>query len=209
MRSPAGRPLGSNYRAAGGGRGETTPPRDAIARVPIVPAERRLPGNIVQALAALERFSRIFPGHRHDRYERARCDPNWRTDRTFRPRLSGKRPGHSDDDRLYTRGHQPCRPRKYFPAMSAKRPHASRCDMPGRLAVRYMLATASDAVFADRIESCGKGEEELVSQAIANGDEHVIKFTEACLNRYAQAASPAYLAAADHVARMIRPRPLR
>src|SRR5271166_3017832 len=41
---------------AGDGRGETTPPRDAIARVPIVPVERRLPGNIVQALAALRDF---------------------------------------------------------------------------------------------------------------------------------------------------------
>ena len=41
--------------------------------------------------------------------------------------------------------------------------------------------------------------------AIENGDEHVIKFTEACLQRYTLGASPAYLAAVDH-ARGVIPR---
>jgi Questin oxidase-like len=46
----------------------------------------------------------------------------------------------------------------------------------------------------------------LAERAIANGDEHVIKFTEACLSRNQLAASPVYAAAAAHVADMIRPR---
>ena len=46
----------------------------------------------------------------------------------------------------------------------------------------------------------------LAEAAIANGDEHVIKFTEACLSRNQLAASAVYAAAAAHVANMIRPR---
>lgn len=38
----------------------------------------------------------------------------------------------------------------------------------------------------------------LVDMAIANGDEHAIKFTEACLREHALHPSPAYLAAARH-----------
>jgi len=34
--------------------------------------------------------------------------------------------------------------------------------------------------------------------AIANGDEHAIKFTEACLREHELTPSPAYLAAARH-----------
>jgi hypothetical protein len=43
----------------------------------------------------------------------------------------------------------------------------------------------------------------LVDRAIAHGDEHAIKLTEACLRRYARAPSPAYLAAADHALRAL------
>ena len=40
--------------------------------------------------------------------------------------------------------------------------------------------------------------EELIARAVANGDEHVIKFTEACLREYALNPAPEYLAAARH-----------
>ena len=43
----------------------------------------------------------------------------------------------------------------------------------------------------------------LVDSAVANGDEHVIKFTEACLQRHAQRPSPAYLAAAGAAVRIL------
>ena len=46
-------------------------------------------------------------------------------------------------------------------------------------------------------------EDALVDRAIAHGDEHVIKFTEACLHRHALGPSPVYFAAADHVLGMI------
>lgn len=40
--------------------------------------------------------------------------------------------------------------------------------------------------------------EELITMAITNGDEHVIKLTEACLREYEINPSPVYLAAARH-----------
>jgi hypothetical protein len=46
-------------------------------------------------------------------------------------------------------------------------------------------------------------EKELIDRAVAHGDEHVIKFTEACLSRHGREPSPAYLAAIDHVRGMI------
>ena len=38
---------------------------------------------------------------------------------------------------------------------------------------------------AEDIEPREADEDDLVDRAIAHGDEHVIKFTEACLQRYA------------------------
>lgn len=51
---------------------------------------------------------------------------------------------------------------------------------------------------AHEIEPLGESRETLVDMAIANADEHAIKFTEACLREYALSPSPAYLAAARH-----------
>jgi hypothetical protein len=59
--------------------------------------------------------------------------------------------------------------------------------------------TATAEIIAPRESN----EEEVVDHAIAHGDEHVIKFTEACLHRYALCPSSVYIAAADHVRGMI------
>ena len=48
-----------------------------------------------------------------------------------------------------------------------------------------------------------ENEDELVDRAIAHGDEHIIKFTEACLSRHTLGQSPVYYAAVDHVLGMI------
>ena len=55
------------------------------------------------------------------------------------------------------------------------------------------------AGIAGEIASAEADADSLVEAALANGDEHVIKFTEACLRRGALAPSPAYCAAVDHV----------
>ena len=53
---------------------------------------------------------------------------------------------------------------------------------------------------AEEIDPRALDEHVLVDRAVANGDEHVIKFAEACLNRNAVVPSPAYPAA---VARLL------
>jgi len=51
---------------------------------------------------------------------------------------------------------------------------------------------------AKDIDTREQEEDDLVERALANGDEHVIKFTEACLRRHALGPSPAYFAAVDN-----------
>ncbi|HEX3414529.1 MAG TPA: questin oxidase family protein [Stellaceae bacterium] len=51
---------------------------------------------------------------------------------------------------------------------------------------------------AENVEPCEQNAATLIDRALANGDEHVIKFTEACLRRDALVPSPAYRAAVDH-----------
>jgi hypothetical protein len=54
--------------------------------------------------------------------------------------------------------------------------------------------------------SAGGDRDDLIDRAVANGDEHVIKLTEACLQREALAPSPVYRAAIGNVLAMIGPR---
>jgi hypothetical protein len=42
------------------------------------------------------------------------------------------------------------------------------------------------------------GRDDLIDRAIRSGDEHAIKYTEACLSEYSLSPSPTYLRAADH-----------
>ena len=55
----------------------------------------------------------------------------------------------------------------------------------------------SDTAMAEEIDPRALDEHVLVDRALANGDEHVIKFTEACLSRNALDPSPAYLSAIE------------
>jgi hypothetical protein len=50
-------------------------------------------------------------------------------------------------------------------------------------------------------------EAEIAARAIENGDEHAIKFAEACLREHAIRPDPAYLAAAEQMLGRIRPIP--
>jgi hypothetical protein len=47
--------------------------------------------------------------------------------------------------------------------------------------------------------------DELIDRAIANSDEHAIKFTEACIHEYALNPNPVYLAAAAHAIETLPP----
>ena len=62
-----------------------------------------------------------------------------------------------------------------------------------------LYACFGGAGYALEVAPCDVDRESLIDRAIANGDEHVIKFAEACLFRDALAPSPAYRTAAANV----------
>ena len=66
----------------------------------------------------------------------------------------------------------------------------------------YACYGGATATVAD-VDTREGGVDERIDRAIAHGDEHVIKFTEACLSRHTLSPSPVYLVAADHVLAMI------
>ncbi len=192
---------------SGGAGGQTVSPQDAIAGVPLVPTDRRLPGNIVQALAVLDDFPEFLPVvEMIDTSGPVAAQIGELTELFARVYLANARNIPTTIAFIHAV--------TSLTALGNISGYVS--EATARIAMRYAWQAGCalyacygrDAVMADRIEGCGRGEQELARQAITNGDEHVIKFTEACLNRYAQAASPAYLAAADHANGMIRPRPL-
>ncbi len=192
---------------SGGAEGERIPPRVAIARVPLLPAERRRPGNIVQALAALEDFPEFAPvTGMIDTNGPLAAQIGELTEVFARVYLANARDIPTTIAFIHAV--------TSAAALGNISSHVSQ--EAARTATRYAWQAGSalyacygcNAGLAEPIGACRKSKEELVDRAIANGDEHVIKFTEACLNSDGQAASPAYLAAADHVAGIIRPRTL-
>jgi hypothetical protein len=84
-------------------------------------------------------------------------------------------------------------------------------DSTARLALRYAWQSGcalyacfgSGTAMAKEPEPCREDNAKLIDRAIANGDEHVIKFTEACLRRHMLSPSPAYPAAIGKVLAMI------
>jgi len=183
----------------------TLTPRQAIAQVPIVPPEKRLAGNIVAALGALASFPDFAPAI-------GLLD----TSGEVAPLIADLTETFA---RVYLAN------ANSIPTVIAfihgVTSHAALgniatqvSDATARAALRYAWQTGcalyacfgSGTATADDIETPGEDAGSLVDRAIANGDEHVIKFTEACLSRYALDPSPAYLVAATHVTGIIRRR---
>jgi hypothetical protein len=81
-----------------------------------------------------------------------------------------------------------------------------------REALRYVWQAGCSlyAAFGQRpapeheIEPPKESRETLIDMAVANGDEHAIKFTEACLREYALNPSPVYLSAARHALEILK-----
>jgi Questin oxidase-like len=183
----------------------TMSPRRAIGEVPVVPPERRRAGNIVAALGALHGFPPFVPAIglldtggnvgaliAELTYVFARV---YLANATNIPTVIAFIHGVTS-----------------HAALGNIAPHIS--DETARAALRYGWQTGcglyacygSGTAMADDLEPPHEDSDGLAARAIANGDEHVIKFTEACLNRHAVDPSPAYLVAADHVIGTIRPR---
>jgi len=183
----------------------TMRPRHAIARVPIVPPDKRLAGNIVAALGALDGLAEFAPAiGLLDTSGEIRTLVAEQTDVFARVYLTNARTIPTVIAFIHgVTSHA---------ALGNIAPHIS--DASARSALRYAWQTGcalyacygSGTAMADDLEPSDATGEGLIDRAIVNGDEHVIKFTEACLSRYALAPSPVYFAAADHVTGIIRRR---
>ena len=93
--------------------------------------------------------------------------------------------------------------RKLLPSLS---------DATSRAAMQYAWQTGcalyaafgASAAVAEDPEPVLESDETLIDMAIACGDEHAIKFTEACLSENAITPSSAYLAAARHAVQTLK-----
>jgi hypothetical protein len=189
---------------ATGTAGRRYAPAEALAKVPVVPPERRPPGNITVALGKLTEFPEFAPvidlvelGDDLDGAVAAVADlfarvylANAVDTRTFIVFVHSVTAVH---------------------ALGNVLPHVSPAT--GRLLARHawqagcaLYAAFGGAPPADTVAAGDDNAEALVNQAVANGDEHVIKFTEACLARHKIAPSPAYFAAIRHAFDIVRRR---
>jgi hypothetical protein len=172
--------------------------REAIAAVPVVPpAERRFTGTIVSSLAALDDFP-AFAGV-IDLLD-VRPEPSSvisELTETF-ARVYLANAHDSLHTIVFVHGVTSAAAlRSILPHLSAE---------AAREAIRYQWQSgcALYAAFGEApappgaIEPPRESRDPLVDLAISSGDEHAIKFTEACLREHDLNPSPAYLAAARH-----------
>ncbi len=206
MRWPAGRPATASCR-----RRPTVPTapaaaercrREALALVPIVPPERRRPGNITARLAGLADFPEFAPAIGLIDVDRDRGRLLAELTELF-ARVYLANVTNVPTAIAFIHG---------VTSLAALGHIAAHVEEPAaRALLRYGWqagcalyacystgggAAAEIAPVAERVDS-------LIDHALANGDEHVIKFTEACLSRHILAPSPVYPAAVLHVRQVI------
>lgn len=177
--------------------------RDAIARVPVVPpAQRTFRGTIVSSLAGLDDFPAFAPviGLLDVSAEPARVLSEL-TETFARVYLANARDFlgaivfiHGVTSAAAVRSLVP-----YLPEASAR--DATRWAWQAGCALYSAFGSAP--ALAGEIEPPRESPDTLVDMAVANGDEHAIKFTEACLREHELNPSPAYLAAARHAIGML------
>lgn len=192
---------------AGNGRSrDALPPHQAIARVPLVPADRRAPGNIVAALAVLGEFPPFAPVIGMIDTDRPTGPLVGELTELFaRVYLANAR----DIPTTIAFIHAVTSPA----ALGNIAPHIGEATARSALRYAWQSGCALYACYgggmplAAEIEQPEPDGAALVERAVANGDEHVIKFTEACLSRHTVVPAAAYLAAACHVSGIVRPRP--
>jgi hypothetical protein len=189
---------------AGGDAPVATTPRAAIGRVPLVPeAERRFTGTIVSSLEALAAFPAFAPviGLVDVRDEPARVVAAL-TETFACVYLANARDALGVI--VFIHGITS------VAALRSLLPHLP--EDVARQATRYAwqssaalyAAFGSAPVSPGDVEPPRESRETLIDMAIACGDEHAIKLTEACLREHALNPSSAYLAAARHALGALR-----
>lgn len=176
-------------------------PRAAIAQIPLVPPEQRRPGSIAAALARLAEFPEFAPaigladlGGDIGRRLAELCD--------LFTRVYLANVHNVPTAIVFIHGVTS------LAALGHVAPYVG--EATARALLRYgwqagcgLYACFGGAGVADDI-AAGEGDAEtLIERAVANGDEHVIKFTEACLSRHLLSRSPAYPAAIGGVLAVI------
>jgi hypothetical protein len=183
-------------------------PGEALAKVPIVPPERRPPGNITVALGKLAEVPEFAPV-----IDLVELDDDLDTAvATLAELFVRVYLANAVDTRTFivfvhsvTAVH----------ALGNVLPHVAPAT--GRLLARHAWQAGCGLYAAfggappaevppDLPDAEGGDAEALVDEAVANGDEHVVKFTEACVARHKIAPSPAYFAAIRHALGMVRRR---
>jgi hypothetical protein len=185
---------------ASDGAAAKLPPREAIGRVTTLP-ERRPPGSITAALASLYDLPGFAPAI-------GLIDVTGDADRLLAELTElFARVYLANVDSIFTaivfiHGVTS------VTALGHIAPHVG--DATARALLRYgwqagcgLYACFGGAGFAAEVPPGEMDRESLIDRAIANGDEHVIKLTEACLYRDGLAPSPVYRAAAAGAIRTI------
>lgn len=173
-------------------------PREALAAMPIMPPERRRPGSITAALAGLAGFPEFAPAV-------ARAD----LDGDLAPLLA-------ELTELFagvTLANVTNVPTAIafihgvtsLAALGHIAPLVTEATARSLLRRGWQAGCALYACYGNgggidpAIAAAAEDPDSLIDRAVAHGDEHVIKFTEACLWRHQTAPSPVYIAAAAHV----------
>lgn len=184
--------------------GPKLPPKEALAAVPVVPRERRPPGNITVALGQLVEFPPFAPVidtvELGDDLEAAVAALGELFARSYL--------ANALDTRTFivfvhsvTAVH----------ALGNLLPHVGAAT--GRELARHawqagcgLYAAFGGAAPLDAVTAGNDDPSALIGEAVENGDEHVVKFTEACLARHKIAPSPVYLAAIRHALGVVQRR---
>lgn len=185
--------------------GRATGARDALARVPIVPPDRRtFSGTIVSSLEALDGFPPF-------------AEVIGLLDVSGEP-ASGLTEMTEAFARAYLANAHDVLSSIVFvhsvTSLAALRSILALLSMDEqRRAMRYAWQSAcglyssfaSSPPLGAEIEAVRESAETLIDRAVANGDEHAIKMTEACLGEWLRNPSAAYLAAARHAVATLPP----
>jgi hypothetical protein len=182
-----------------------TPAHDAIARVPVVPeAQRHFTGTIVSSLEALERFPAFAPVI--DLIDTSAAPAAVISDLT-----------HTFTRVYLANARTPLQAIVFIHGVTSVAALRSLVPLLDAAAARDVLRyawQASCALYAAfgsqpaptaAVEPPREDRDTLIDLAVTHGDEHVIKFTEACMREDGLNPSPAYLAAARHAVDLLAP----
>jgi len=183
--------------------GNAIDPRQAIAHVAIVPPDqRKFAGTITSSLAALDEFPAFAPV-----IGRAKLDGD--------PATTISQLTQTFANVYLANAHNVLTTIVFIHSVTSATavrsiiPHVGASTGRALLPYLWQAECALYATFgarpvpADPVVPAAELSDTLIAMAVANGDEHVIKFTETCLREDAITHSPIYRAAARQAIKMI------